>query len=70
MKMSVLKEKTNKIDAFKNDLVGLLSKHKGITKNDMLDIISTLDFEECKEQKTNSINKTNNTQYCDMIFWQ
>lgn len=70
--MSSLKEKSANILSLKNDLRLLLDKYKGVTLNDMLDAVKSLNFENNIEQKATKEQETESKeqQYCDMVFWQ
>lgn len=70
--MSSLKEKSANISSLKNDLRLLLDKYKGVTLNDMLDAVKSLNFENNIEQKATKEQETESKeqQYCDMVFWQ
>lgn len=70
--MSNLKEKSANISSLKNDLRLLLDKYKGVTLNDMLNAVKSLNFENNIEQKVKEEQETesNEQQYCDMVFWQ
>ena len=70
--MSSLKEKSANILSLKNDLRLLLDKYKGVTLNDMLDAVKSLNFENNIEQKATKEQETESKeqQYCDMVFWK
>ena len=70
--MSSLKKKSANISSLKNDLRLLLDKYKGVTLNDMLDAVKSLNFENNIEQKATKEQETERKeqQYCDMVFWQ
>lgn len=70
--MLSLKEKETNISNLKNDLQLLLNKYKGVTINDMLEVVKSLNFENNVEQKVTKEQETESKeqQYCDMVFWQ
>lgn len=72
IKMLGLKERGTNISNLKNDLRLLLNKYKGVTINDMLEAVKSLNFENNVEQKATKEQETENKeqQYCDMVFWQ
>lgn len=72
--MLSLKEKETNISDLKNDLQLLLNKYKykGVTINDVLEAVKSLNFENNVEQKVTNEQETESKeqQYCDMVFWQ
>lgn len=70
--MLSLKEKETNIYDLKNDLQLLLNKYKGVTINDVLEAVKSLNFENNVEQKVTNEQETESKeqQYCDMVFWQ